>query len=186
MAHRGLRYTLAGLNLFLAANAIFGAIWVVPGLPREWLAGTPFPDYVVPALALGVVIGLGAVVCAVLVIARPVLGSVASIALGAGMMLFEIVETTVIGWDYWLHTLGFGVITKGLPGVDASGIPAPLGVPLPLWQQLIYFLMGALIATLGIRLWRARKSWSPTSSRDRAYTPARSGTAPYLLRGGRS
>ena len=34
------RYTLVGLNLFLGVNAVFGAVRVVPGLPREWLAGT--------------------------------------------------------------------------------------------------------------------------------------------------
>jgi hypothetical protein len=39
------RHTLTGLNLFLAANAVAGAFWLVPTLPREWLAGTPIADY---------------------------------------------------------------------------------------------------------------------------------------------
>jgi hypothetical protein len=152
MQRRARRYTLAGLNLFLALNAIYGAIWVVPGLPREWLVGTPFADYTIPAVALGVIIGSGALVSAVLVLLRPAWGCLASIALGAAMMIFEIVETSVVGWDLWLHAFGVGPITKGLSGADVSVIPAPLGIPLPLWQQPIYFVLGGVILALGVGL----------------------------------
>ena len=51
------RYTLAGLNLFLSLNAIYGAVWVVPGLPDAWLTGTAFVDDTVPALPLGIMLG---------------------------------------------------------------------------------------------------------------------------------
>jgi hypothetical protein len=40
MFNRLARYTLVGLNLLLGLNVVCGAVWVVPGLPREWLAGT--------------------------------------------------------------------------------------------------------------------------------------------------
>ncbi len=72
-------------------------------------------------------------------------------------MVFEVVETSVIGWDLWWHALGLGPISKGLPAVDVTGIPAPLGVPLPLWQQPAYFLLGAVILVLAIGLWMRRE-----------------------------
>jgi hypothetical protein len=56
---RAARFALVGLNLFLGVNALFGAVAVVPALPPGWLAGTPFSDYTIPALALGAV-GAGA------------------------------------------------------------------------------------------------------------------------------
>ena len=165
MSNRPRRYLLAGLDLFLGVTAIFGAVWVVPGLPREWLTGTPFPDYTVPALALGSIVGLGAVVAAALVVFRPVWGAMASLLTGASVMVFEIVETSVVGWDLWWHALGLGPIRKGLPAIDATGIPAPLGVPLPLWQQPAYFLLGAAIVVLAAALWRGRPARRPHSTR---------------------
>jgi hypothetical protein len=148
-----LRYTLAGLNLFLGLNAVSGAVWVVPGLPREWLTGTPFPDYVVPALALGLM-GLGACVAGVMLVVRRPWGTALSGLVGAGVMVFELVETSVVGWDLWAHALGLGPIRKGLPAVDATGITAPLGIPLPLWPQPVYFVLGAVIVALAAVRWR--------------------------------
>jgi hypothetical protein len=141
-----LRYTLAGLNPFLGLNAVSGAVWVVPGLPHEWLTGTPFPDYVVPALALGLM-GLGACVAGVMLVVRPRWGTVLSGLVGAGVMIFELVETSVVGWDLWAHALGLGPIRKGLPAVDATGISAPLGIPCHSGSS------------------RSTSSWVPSSSR---------------------
>jgi hypothetical protein len=164
MSNRLSRYTLTGLDLFLGLNAIYGAVWVVPGLPREWLTGTPFADYVVPALALGLV-GLGAFAAGVLVAIRPGMGMVLSAVVGAGMMVFELVETSVVGWDLWVHALGLGPIRKGLPAMDTSGIPAPLGIPLPLWLQPTTFLLGAGILALAAGLWRGQPAEPPRPTR---------------------
>jgi hypothetical protein len=109
----------------------------------------------VPALALGLV-GLGAFAAGVLVAIRPGMGMVLSAVVGAGMMVFELVETSVVGWDLWVHALGLGPIRKGLPAVDTSGIPAPLGIPVPLWPQPTMFLLGAGILALAAGLWRGR------------------------------
>jgi hypothetical protein len=154
MTRRFSRYTLVGLNVFLAANAVGGAIWVVPALPREWLTGTLFSDYTIPALALGVVVGFGALGSALLLVFRPHAGAITSVVVGAAMMIFELVEVSVVGGDIWLHLLGLGPIAKGLPATNVSGIPAPLGVPLPLWQQPMFFVFGAVIFILALRLWR--------------------------------
>ncbi len=59
---RTLRLVLVVLNLFLATNAIIGAIWVIPALPVAWLLGTPVSSYLVPALSLAVLAGGGALI----------------------------------------------------------------------------------------------------------------------------
>ena len=115
--------------------------------------GTPFPDYTIPALALGGVIGGGALFAAAMLVLRERWGVVLSLAVGAAMMIFEMVETLVVGWDVWLHAFGLKpTLEKRLPGVNASGVPAPMGVPLPLWLQPFYFVFGLIVIALALRL----------------------------------
>ena len=52
MGHLASRGLLAGLTAFLAVTTIAGAVFVVPTLPPEWLVGSIFTDYTVPAAAL--------------------------------------------------------------------------------------------------------------------------------------
>jgi hypothetical protein len=154
MLDRITRLTLLGLHLFLAITAIFGAVFVVPRLPREWLAGTPFPDYTIPALALGVVIGGGAPVAAAMLIFQEPWGVLLSLAVGGALCMFEVVETTVVGGEVWLHALGLTpTLGNGVSAVDAAGAPAPMGVPLPLWLQPFYFIFGLVVIALARRLW---------------------------------
>src|ERR671922_277542 len=100
------RFVLIGLEVFLGIGAVAGALWVGPTLPPEWLAGTPFPDYTIPALALGVVIGGGAFLAAAMLLFHQPWGVLLSLAVGLAMAIFEVVETTVVGLDIWLHALG--------------------------------------------------------------------------------
>jgi hypothetical protein len=54
------RRALIGVELFLALNAVAGAVYAfggAEGVKREWLDGTPFHDYVVPGVILLVVVG---------------------------------------------------------------------------------------------------------------------------------
>jgi hypothetical protein len=154
MRDRLTRFTLIGLELFLGVGAVGGALWVVPTLPPEWLAGTPFPDYTIPALALGVVIGGGAFLAATLLLLHEPWGVPLSLAVGVALAIFEIVETSVVGRDVWLHALGLkAVVDKGLPGTDLAGVPLLLGIPVPLWQQPVYFVLGIVVAALAPRLW---------------------------------
>src|SRR6185503_5303566 len=107
MLDRVTRFTLVALQLLLGVTALFCAVWVVPLLPREWLTGTPFTDYTVPALALGA-IGIGAFVSAVLLAFNPGWGVLLKLVVGAAMAMFELVETVVVGLDVWLFTLHLG------------------------------------------------------------------------------
>ena len=103
---------------------------------------------------------------AALLVLRPVWGALASGVIGTGMMVFELIETRVVGWDLWLHALGPSPIRKGLPATDVTGLPAPLGIPLPLWQQPIWFLLGAIILVLAVGLWTPRADAARERARD--------------------
>jgi hypothetical protein len=153
MLVRLLRGVLIGLDLLVGVSALMGGLIVIPTLPPEWLAGSPFSDYTLPALAL-TVIGVGAALGGFLVIVRPSWGLALSIAVGTAMAVFEIVETTVLGLDVWLYALGLGPVpTSPITEANLDGIPAPLGIPLPLWLQPAYFVVGIIIAGTALRLW---------------------------------
>jgi hypothetical protein len=57
-----------------------------------------FPDYTIPALALGAFCGGAALVTLVAVFARPQLGALAALVAGAFMIAFELVEILVVGF----------------------------------------------------------------------------------------
>jgi hypothetical protein len=176
MISRIARTALIALELFLALTAIYGAIYVVPLQPRALLAGSPFPDYTVPALGLGVVVGGVALVAAATLLLRPGIGTVLSIVSGGSIIVFEVVETAVVGFDVWLHALGLGpaVTLENYGSLD--GIPMPLGVPLPLWLQPFYIVLGLLILGLALRLWLAGATRGSTvrssGARQRQHAPA--------------
>ena len=149
MLNRITRVTLIGLLLFLGIGAVIGAVAVIPTLPRAWLLNTPFPNYTVPALALGL-IGLGALVSAVLLMFRVDVGVVLSAAVGIAIAIFEIVEALVVGLGYWLHAFGLGPAPTAIAGADSVG--ALLGIPIPLWLQPFYFILGVIIVALALRL----------------------------------
>jgi hypothetical protein len=127
------RIALPVLDSVLAVSAIVSAFTVIPGLPREWIAGSIFPDYTMPALALGVLVGGSALGAAMAVIFRPVLGAAAAMVSAAMIIGFELVEIAAVG---------FTPLTYGLDKPQS-------------WLQVAYLALGAVIAFLGAGLWRA-------------------------------
>lgn len=133
-AHAGLRSGLVALAALTAFTAIQGAIFVVPTLPLDWLHKglvTPFTDYTIPALALGVLCGGAALLALVTVLLRPRLGGLVSLVAGVLMIGFELVEIAVVGFT---------------PVLDPTQPQS--------WLQVFYLVVGALLAALGVRLWR--------------------------------
>jgi hypothetical protein len=107
----------------------------VPTIPREWLTKgiiTPFADTTIPAIALGVLCGGSALAAMAGVLLRPRLGALLSIASGALMVGFELVEILVVGFTPVMYPTQF-----------------------PAWLQPFYILVGSGVALLGWRLWKA-------------------------------
>lgn len=60
MTRRQREVTVAALSATTAATAVGGAVFGLSGasnIPREWLRGSPFRDYRVPSLILGLAVG---------------------------------------------------------------------------------------------------------------------------------
>lgn len=153
MLDRITRIVLISLLLFLGLTALFGAIWVIPLLPLEWLSGTPFTNYTIPALALGT-IGIGAIISAGLLVFRPAWGVVLTMCVGGAMSIFEVVETLVVGLDTWLYALHLGPQPDNTAPAfaGAADVAALFGIPMPLWLQPFYFLYGLTLFALALRL----------------------------------
>src|SRR5438876_8325101 len=61
---------------------------------------------------------------------------------------------------------GFGVtatVQKGLPGTSLEGVPSLLDIPLPLWQQPLFFAVGIAIVALALANRSPRKEAGPDS-----------------------
>jgi hypothetical protein len=119
----------------MALTAIQGAIFVVPTMPRSVLHKgvlALFPDFTIPALALGILCGGSALVALVTVLARPRFGALASIVAGLLIFVFELVEILVVGFT-----------------------PVQTPDQFPAWLQVVYLTVGAALVLLGTRLWKA-------------------------------
>jgi hypothetical protein len=149
MLDRTLRMLLVVLNIFLAVTAIVGGVWVIPTFPPEWLDGTPFSNFLIPSLVLSIVVGGGALTSAMGLVLGRAWAPLASIVTGVAIASFEVVETTTMSLQFWLHTIGLesGPFTTALP-VDPAG-----GIPIPLLLQPFYFVYGLVLLGLGGWLW---------------------------------
>jgi hypothetical protein len=133
------RIGLVVLNAFVAFTAIYGALFVVPTIPLDWLKHGPFTDYTVPALALGILVGGSALLAVVLLLVRPTLGTMATIVAGLMIIGFELVEIGVVGFT--------------LIEYDASQPQA--------WLQVFYLGLGSLQVLFGYRDWRRAGAQAP-------------------------
>jgi hypothetical protein len=112
VSHGATRRMLIAVELFLALNAVAGAVYAfggAEGVKRERLDGTPFNDYVIPGVILLVVVG-GSLAAAATVLLRRVPNAWAfSVAAGAVVIGWLIVETLMIGLVSWMQPTTFAV-----------------------------------------------------------------------------
>ncbi len=111
-----IRILLIVLTIFLALSAFAGGIQLLEGTyapPVDLLAGSPFDSYVIPGLALGLIVGGSALFAAVLLIRKSRFALLASVAAGLIIMFFEFVEVLVIGSPagpaFFLQVFYFGL-----------------------------------------------------------------------------
>jgi hypothetical protein len=111
------RVLVVVLGVVVAVTAVYGALVVLPVLPTEWLAGSPFTDFGIPALALGLVVAGLASLSVLAAIMRPGLAGLAAVDAGAALVIFEVVEVAVIGFA-WLQVvylaIGIAQMATGL------------------------------------------------------------------------
>jgi hypothetical protein len=141
MRHRLLRGTLAVLAALIAFTTIQGAIFVVPTMPRAWLHQgllTPFADYTIPALALGILCGGSALVALVTLLMRVRIGALLTVVAGILMVGFELVEIVVVGFT-----------------------PVLYPTQPPAWLQVFYLIAGSAMALLGGFLWKMDQNTTP-------------------------
>jgi hypothetical protein len=115
MSERGVRITVIAVNLFAALSAFAGAIGLVVGymnIPLSVLSTSPFADFTIPALLLGVVVGGSALAAALLALFGPQrlalfgpwrFDALAAAIAGCIMVGWILIEIAMIGLGSWLQ-----------------------------------------------------------------------------------
>jgi hypothetical protein len=125
----GLRYALAGLLAFGALNAFAGGYYGLsgaPGVPVEWLEGSPFSDYTIPSLILFIVVGGSLLVASVTVFTRSRFARFSALTAGAIVLVWIAVQVAIIGYVSWMQpaTAIGGLLIFVLAGtLPKSGAP---------------------------------------------------------------
>lgn len=123
---RILRYTLGVLLAFVALNAFGGGYYGLAGavgVPREWLARSPFSDYLVPSLILMFVVGGTFLGAAIAVFAGLPSARKLSVAAGVVVLLWIAAQVAIIGPVSWLQPVM--VLVGTMVFMLARELPAP-------------------------------------------------------------
>jgi hypothetical protein len=123
MRERNVRIALVIVDLFAAVSAIVGAVGLLVGymnIPLSVLGGTPFADFTVPALLLGIIVGGSALAAALVALFRlHRIEALVSAAAGCTMVGWMAVEVAMIGLVIWVQAAYFvvGLVMIGLAGL---------------------------------------------------------------------
>jgi len=132
MEHKGSRRALIILDGFAVVATLIGMCMLVFGwgyrFPMSWLQGTPFADYTVPGLILGLVVGGSALVAMVATIKSAGTGAIVSMIAGVIMMGWIVGEYLLIPEIRFFSNLATN------------------------WQQGLYFLVGLVMVVLALRM----------------------------------
>lgn len=99
---------IAALGATTAVNAVGGAIYGLSGardVPREWLKGSPFHDYRMPSLILGVAVGGSSAAAAVTAWHGSEHAGAAAISAGVVLLGWITVQVAIIGPRSFLQPL---------------------------------------------------------------------------------
>jgi hypothetical protein len=132
MKYKRLRIALGVLTGFIALKAVGGGLAVLTGaegsrFPLEWLRGSPFKDYTVPALELMIAVGGSSLVACVTVVTSRKVGGLTSML--AGLFLMGHIAAEVL------------ILKQVHPG--------------PTVTEVVYFGLGLIIFLLAAFLWGA-------------------------------
>jgi hypothetical protein len=109
MSEKRVRIAVVAVDLFEAVSAAVGAVGLVVGfmnIPVSVLSATPFTDFTVPALVLGLVVGGSALVAAVVaVLGPPQFDALVSAAAGCVTVGWLVSEIAWIGFGSSLQVI---------------------------------------------------------------------------------
>src|SRR5579859_4966956 len=120
MRERNVRIALVVVDLFAAVSAFAGAVGLLVGymeIPVSVLNGTPFADFTIPALLLGIVVGGSALVAAIVAaVGVQAYDALASSMAGSITVGYLVVEISLIGLGSWAQAvwLVVGLVMIGL------------------------------------------------------------------------
>jgi len=127
MNPKGLGVVIVLLSGFIALTAIGGGIALLVGaeaerFPPEWLVGTPFKDYTIPALLLAVVVGGSSLLACIASLFRHRLSAWAAMAAGLIMIGYISIEVLILNQlppgptvtEYVYFVLGWALFLAGL------------------------------------------------------------------------
>ena len=125
-----IRTLLGALLAFGALNAFAGGYYGLAGaegVPREWLAGSPFSDYAVPSLVLFVVVGGALALAAIMVFRGHPLARAIACAAAAVLLVWIVVQVAIIGYVSWMQPATFAagllmlLLISLLPSTASTG-----------------------------------------------------------------
>jgi len=128
MKHEATRNAVGALAGFIAFTAISGGTAILTGLdqfPMEWLEGTPFDNYMLPALILLVVVGGTSLAAAAAMFAKHEVGAITSMVAGLVMSGFIVGEVILLN------------------RVE----------PAPDFMEVFYFALGLILFGLAVDVW---------------------------------
>jgi hypothetical protein len=103
--------TIQGLGgLAGGASLVAGPHGEVMHMPVSYLKGSPFPDYTIPGLALGLILGVWPLVTLFGMRRGAAWAWYSSFAIGCGLVIFETVEVLIIPYNILqpiFSTVGF-------------------------------------------------------------------------------
>lgn len=103
---------LGALLLFEAVSAFGGGLYGLAGaegIPRAWLRGSPFSDYLVPSAVLLVVVGGAQLLAGVAVLRRRPRSGRSALLAGVILLAWSALQMAVIGHTSWLQPLTIAV-----------------------------------------------------------------------------
>ncbi|NLE15042.1 MAG: hypothetical protein GX626_04110 [Spirochaetales bacterium] len=117
-----IRKTLFTLHVIVGIGGLAGGygclsdIYNPLGAPLSLLENSPFTSYFFPGLFLLFIIGLGNIVCSILVLRYPIVGMMGSLALGIALSAWIVIQCIILQDIVALHIifLVVGLVQTGL------------------------------------------------------------------------
>lgn len=124
------RFIIAALLLLIGLNALAGGYYGIsgaPGVPLEWLDGSPFSSYFVPGLVLFSIVGIGCVTSGILLFFKRKSAYLPGVLSGVILIVWIVTQLIVIGYVSFLQPLVFIIgliIIAGIQQLHKAGFVA--------------------------------------------------------------